>query len=123
MAQKNTERIEHELETLPNTFRKPRLEDILNDIDEESTGKGFSETTYVGGNTPFIQKIETYKTSSKQILRSEVRFTYSPLPFVSQIEKDIMNEEGTAVVVRITAAFTYNTNKTLKDVEVTQVRL
>jgi len=121
MAQKNTNRISHDVDAEQNVFRDDQLERIINDLAEEDTGKGFSETSYVG-STPFIDNITTYDSALKNYVRSVVDFTYSPLPFIEQIVKTIYNKDGTNVVATITAVVTYNTNKTIKDVNVVTSR-
>lgn len=121
MAQQNTNRISHDVDAEQNVFRDDQLERIINDLGEEDTGKGFSETSYVG-STPFIDQITTYDSAAKNYVRSIVDFTYSPLPFIGQIVKTVYNKDGTNAVATITAVVTYNTNKTIKDVNVVTAR-
>ena len=121
MGQNNSQRIEHTLTGLPNTFRDDILSQILNDLDEESAGKGFSEVTYI--TNVFVSKIETWDGPGKNYKLSEVDFTYSPFPFIDTIVKTIFGVEGAPAVATITATFTYNPNKTLQDVNVATARV
>ena len=122
MGAQNTERISHKLEGLPSTFRDDQLRQIIDDLNEEDSGKGFGEVTYVGA-TPFIQKITTWNSSAKTKKRTEVTFTYSPSPFLSQIVKQFFDEEfGTTVIATTTVTIAYNTNKTVKEIDVVNTR-
>lgn len=122
MGQTNSKRVSHTLEELPNTFRDDTLKRILNDIDEEMAGKGYSEVEYLVA-TPFVTKITTWETAAKLKKRTEVNFTYSPLPFVSQIVKDYYDDEtGTTIISTITADVVYNPNKTVDTITSTITR-
>ena len=121
MGQTNSERVSHSLEELPNTFRDDQLKQILNDLDEESSGNGFSEADYI--SNVFISKITTWDSPLKNKKRSEVDFVYSPFPFIGTIVKSIYDEDGTLAIAQIIATFTYNSNKTLDDVNVITVRV
>lgn len=122
MGQENSERVSHKLTDAPNWFRDDQVNQILNDLCEEDTGKGFSEVAYVGA-TPFVDKITTWDSPAKTKKRTDVQFSYSPQPFLSTIVKRYYDEEtGLAVVATTTATVTYNTNKSVKDVDVTVTR-
>lgn len=122
MGQTNSRRVSHLLSDLPNTFRDQDLLQIINDIDEEESGKGFSEVIYVVGK-PFVSQIITYKDNTKTQKRSIIDFTYSPLPFVSQIVKQWYDEDDDSIVVSsITANVTYNTNKSVQSVDLSITR-
>lgn len=118
MGQTNTKRVSHTLEGLPNTFRDDQLQQIIDDIDEEETGRGFSDVFYVGA-TPFVSQIITYKDNTKTQKRSRVDFSYSPLPFIATIVKQFFdNDDDSITISTITATISYNANKTVKSVEV-----
>lgn len=118
----NSERVSHKLEDQPNYFRDDQLNQIINDLCEEDTGKGFSEITYQGA-TPFINTLTTWDSAAKLKKRTLTTFNYSPVPFVSTIVKQYFDEvTGLVVVATLTATVTYNTNKTVKDVDVQIVR-
>ena len=121
MGQTNAKRVSHEIETLPNTFREDDLFNILNDIDEENAGKGYSEVSYIG-STPFVSKITTWDDNTKTRLRTDVTFTYTPLPFVSNIQKDYYGNDGVTIVCVLNAVVNYNANKTVNFVDVTLTR-
>jgi hypothetical protein len=120
MGANDTSRIDHDLANLPNTFRSFVLEGILDDIDEESSGKGFTEITYVG-SSPFVDKITTWNSPAKTLKRFEVTISYSPAPFVSQVQKKIYGDDG-LLVATTTSNVTYNTNKSTKDITITNTR-
>lgn len=123
MGQGNSDRVSHDVDTKANIFRDDQLRQILDDLGEEDTGKGFSTVAYLGA-TPFVDLITTWNSPAMTKKRSEVQFTYSPLPFVTTIVKTIFNEhDGTTAVATITATITYNANKTTNTVDVVTVRL
>ena len=121
MGKPDSSRIQHDLEDMPNTFRNDDLEQIINDLNEEDAGKGFSEAFYVGA-TPFIDKIINWDAPAKNKKRSEVQFGYNPSPFIETIVKTIFDEDGTAVISTISATITYNANKTVETDDVTTAR-
>ena len=116
--QKDTQRIRHDVEDAPNLFRLGDLYSILNHLDEEDSGQGYSEVTYDG---VFVDYIETYADAGKTILRSKTEVTYTGGVFVSQIIKRYY--ENAVEVTRLTADITYNANKTVDEVTVTRQRL
>lgn len=122
MGQQNTQRISHTLENLPNTFRDDQLRQIIDDMNEEETGRGYSEASYLSG-TPFVSQIITYKDNTKAQKRTQIDFTYSPLPFVTNIVKQIFdNDDDSITVATISATVSYNANKTVQSVDVTTSR-
>ena len=122
MGQDNSNKISHKLEDMPNTFRDDQLQQILNDINEEEVGLGFSEVSYVAA-TPFVAQILTWQDNNKLQKRSVVNFTYSPLPFVTLIVKQIFDDyDDSITVATLTATVNYNTNKTVKSVDIVTSR-
>lgn len=122
MGQENSERVSHKLTDQPNWFRDDQANQILNDLCEEDTGLGFSVVSYVGA-TPFVDKIISWTSPAMTKKRSEVQFTYSPSPFMSQIQKFYYDEEtGVTVIATVTAVITYNANRTVNTVTVTTTR-
>lgn len=119
MGQNNTERLSHELESLPNTFRDDDVKQILNDLNEEDSGKGFSEVVRTG---VFVNKITVWATSSKLIKRTETIFTRTG-PFVNTIVKSIYKEDGSAVISTITATVTRDVQNKVTDVNVVTARV
>ena len=122
MGQTNSKRISHELDSHQNTYRDDQLDQILNDIDEDENGIGFSETGFIVG-TPFIAQIITYADNTKIQKRSQVDFTYTPVPFVTTIVKQVFdNDDDSITIATITATVSYNANRTVKDVNVITTR-
>jgi len=116
MGQTNTRRVSHNIIQNLNTYRDVDLNQILNDIDEEESGRGYSEVEYVLGK-PFVSTITTYVDQTKQQKRSVIDFTYSPIPFVSQIVKQWYDEDDDSIVVSsMTATVSYNANKSVQSV-------
>lgn len=122
MGQNNSRRISHDVDTQQNVFRDDQLRQILDDLGEEDTGKGFSETIYSG---VFISQIITWDGPLKDKKRSQIDFTYQVgTPFIETIVKTIYDEEtGTTPVSTITATITYNANKTVNTADVVTARL
>ena len=122
MGQTNSRRISHTIENLPNTWRGDDLNQILNDINEEEAGSGYSEVSYLGA-TPFVTSITTWDDNTKTKKRTKVDFTYAPLPFVTGITKEFYAEDNdTLVIALITAVVNYNANKTVNFVDVVLTR-
>lgn len=117
MGATDADRIWHDLEDAPTTLRSGRLDAILDEMDEEEVGAGFSETSYSG---VFVTGITVWDSPAKNYKRTQATITYTG-PFVDQIQKQYYLPTG-AVVATVTAVFTYNANKTVKDVTVTRTR-
>ena len=83
---------------------------------EEDIGLGYSEVSYI--NNVFPTKFETWVDATKQLKRTEINFTYGPVPFVTQVVKDYYNDTGTAVNYTQTVIITYNANKTVNTITV-----
>jgi hypothetical protein len=57
MGQDNSRRISHDIDNKPNTFRDDQLRQIIDDIDEEISGKGYSEVLRSG---VFVSEIKIW---------------------------------------------------------------
>lgn len=122
MGQTNSRRVSHTLEHLPNTFRDDQLQQIIDDLNEEETGRGYSEVEYLA-STPFVTRITTYQDNTKTKKRTQVDFTYTPVPFVSNIVKQIFDQDDDSITVAtISATVNYNANKTVNFVDVVTSR-
>jgi len=122
VGQTNSRRVSHNISVEPNTFRDVDLSQILNDIDEEESGKGYSELEYLPGK-PFVSRIITYVDQTKQKKRSVVDFTYSPQPFVSLIVRSWYDQDDDSLVVStITATVNYNANKSVQSINIVTTR-
>jgi hypothetical protein len=120
VAQGNSERISHKLDDLPNTFRDDQLNQIVNDLNEEDTGKGFSEVLYSG---VFVQSIITWDGVAKTKKRTQTDFTYVG-PFVTSITKNTFDEAtGLTVVSSINATINYDAQKKVTDANITLTRI
>lgn len=109
----------HDLTAMPSTFRDGSTEQILNDLGEEDSGKGFTEVTYIGA---FVSNITTWWSAAKTKKRTEVDLTYSPVPFTSTVVKRFYDEDGVAVVSTVTSTVTYNANKTVQNIDTVVTR-
>lgn len=119
LGQSNSERVSHELSSLPNTFRDDQLNQIINDLNEEDTGKGFSEVVYSG---VFVQSIITWNDATKTKKRTQTNFFYSG-PFVSSITKRTYDEEtGLVEISSISATITYDVNKKVVSADISLTR-
>jgi len=116
MGQTNDKRISRDPSRLPDYSRDDTVQATLDDILEEDMGVGYSQVTYI--NNVFTSKIETWADATKQLKRTEINFTYSPLPFVTTIVKDYYNDTGDAVNLKLTATISYNANKTVNIIEI-----
>lgn len=119
MAQQNTERISHTLEKAPNVFRDDQLEQVINDITEEETGKGFSEVVRTG---VFVDKIIVWQDLSKTKKRTETTFNRTGV-FVDQIVKEFFDEETGLVKIATTTANITRIGSFVSEVEVLNTRL
>lgn len=118
MGQNNSNRISHLIEALPNTFRDDQLEQILNDLNEEDSGKGYSEVIRTGA---FVTSIIAWSDVSKTKKRTEATFTRTG-PFVSSITKVTYSEDGTSIVSTISGTVTRTGNNEVAYVDVALTR-
>lgn len=118
MGQKNTRRTSHTLEDLPNSFRDDQLRQIIDDLDEENSGLGYSEIIKTGA---FVSKITVWNAPSKDFKRTEALFTRTG-PFVNSITKNIYEEDGSGIIAVTTATITRNGNNTVAFVNVVNTR-
>lgn len=122
MGQTNSRRVSHNISVEPNTYRDVDLSQILNDIDEEESGRGFSEIEYLPGK-PFVSRITTYVDQTKQKKRAVVNFTYSPQPFVSQIVREWYDQDDDSLIISsVTATVNYNANKSVQSINLVVTR-
>lgn len=120
MGQINTERVSHTLTNLPNTFRDDQLQKIIDDLNEEESGWGFSEVIYSG---VFVQTINVWTSLAKTKKRTSTVFTYTGA-FVTGIVKTFYDEEtGLVAVSTISATITYDGNKKVVSSDVQTLRM
>lgn len=115
MGQKNDRRVSRATENLPDYSRDDTVAAALDAIYEEDIGVGYSEVTYI--TNVFTSKIESWADNTKTLLRTEVNFTYAPLPFVQTIVKDYFLDDGTTIHFKATTTILYNANKTVNSIE------
>lgn len=113
MGQTNTERVSHDVDKSPNTFRDDQMNQIIDDIGEELTGKGFIEAIYLDPpDQNFIDQIIVWDAPAKNKKRSETTFSRSgPVAFITSIVTDTFNEDGTAVIATTTTTITLSGSK------------
>lgn len=116
MGQLNDKRVSRVPSWLPDYSRDDTVKAALDALFEEDTGVGYSEITYI--STVFTSKLETWTDNTKVQKRSETNFTYSPLPFVSQVVKTYYQDDGITPYYTITVDITYNANKTVNTINV-----
>lgn len=121
MGQTNDKRISRDTSSLPDYSRDDTVKASLDALFEEDLGAGYSQITYT--QNVFVSKIETWIDATKQIKRTEINFTYSPIPFTTQIVKDYYNDTGDAVNLKVTAVISYNANKTVNIIDITTQKL
>lgn len=120
MGQSNTERIQHNITFLPSTFRDTRLEQIIDDLCEEDTGKGYTEITYSG---VFVTAITTWTSAAKTLKRTDISFTRTGA-FVTGIVKTIYDQDtGLAPVSTITASINYDAQHKVTNATVITARV
>ena len=131
MGQKNTDSIQHLVGEAPNAFRDEELFEIINDIDEERTGKGFTQIIRpVLPAAQFITNIITWNedpdsppSNPNARKRVETIFTRpGGLPFVSQIVTNIYDKTGLVIKAIITATVTRTGGNFINSETVTIVR-
>ena len=122
---KNSSRVNHDIDQKQNTFRDDNLKQILNDVNEDMEGIGFSEVVYKSPpQQVFVDKIIVWETISKVKKRAEIVFNYgTSFPFIETITKTNFKEDGSAGDSQVVATFNYNANKTIQNVLVTPTRL
>ena len=121
MGQTNDRRVSRDPSRLPDYSRDDTVQSTLDDLLEEDMGMGYSQVTYTQNVFPI--KFETWTDVSKVLKRTEINFTYSPVPFVTQIVKDYYGDDGVTVNLRLTAVISYNANKTVNNIDITTQKL
>lgn len=116
MAQRDARRVSVNIDDFANYARDDQAEQALRDIFEEDMGLGYSEMTYT--NNVFVSEIATYTDNSKTQLRTKTSFTYAPIPFVSVVTKEYFKEDEITAYRTLTAAISYNANKTVNNIDV-----
>jgi hypothetical protein len=121
MGNTNDKRVSRKPSNLPDYSRDDNVRAALDALFEEDTGAGYSEISYTSG--VFVSKIETWADNTKTLKRTESNFTYSPIPFVTQIVKDYYGDDGVTINFKVTAVVTYNVNKTVDNIDITTQKL
>ena len=116
MGQTNDKRVSRRPSDLPDYARDDTVQAALNALFEEDIGLGYSEVTYTQNVFPI--KFETWKDNTKQLKRTQIDFTYGPVPFVTQVVKQYYNDTGDSVNYIQTVTVTYNANKTVNTITV-----
>ena len=101
MGQTNTERVSHDLSTVPAWGRADDAKQLLDDLFEEDSGKGYSQIVRSG---PFVVTITAWATNAMLLKRTETTITRTG-SFVSSLVKKTYNDEGVQVST-ITATVT-----------------
>ena len=122
MGDTNTKRIEHPVDEEPNSYRGRSLKQIINDLGEEDTGKGFSEIIK-NVSPPFVGSIITWADNTKTLKRTETTFNRDGQGvFVESIVKEILADDGTTVLSTITTLLNRDGNKQVTSADVTVTR-
>ena len=116
MGQTNDKRVSRRPSDLPDYARDDTVQAALNALFEEDIGLGYSEVTYTQNVFPI--KFETWVDNTKQLKRTQIDFTYGPVPFVTQVVKQYYNDTGDSVNYIQTVTVTYNANKTVNTITV-----
>jgi hypothetical protein len=116
MGQTNDKRVSRRPDQLPDYSRDDTVKAALDALFEEDIGLGYSEVSYI--SNVFPTKFETWVDNTKAIKRTEIDFTYGPIPFVTQVVKQYFNDTGSAVNYIQTVTITYNANKTVNTITV-----
>lgn len=129
MGQQNTDSIQHIIDDNPNWYRDQELYQIVNDISEELTGKGFTQIARpVLPDLPFVSKITIWNenpdsppANPNAKKRVETNFSRTG-PFISGITTNIYSEDGLTIVAIITATVTRTGQNIINSSNVTVVR-
>lgn len=109
MGAQDTSRLQH-----PPTFslaRDDTLAQIIDDLLEEDSAIGYSEATYVSG--VFVSTLELWDSPAKLKRRATITYTYSPQPYVSTVNREVYNKDGTAIIAQALTTITRNANNTV----------
>ena len=119
MSQKNSRRVSHDIDTKQNVFRDDHLRQIIDDLSEEDTGKGYNEVQRTG---VFVDKIIVWEDDQKLKKRTETTFSRTGA-FIDEIVKEFYSEDGSAVISTITATVSRAGNKQVTYVDVVTARI
>jgi len=118
LGQNNSRRISHTLENLPNTYRDDQVRQILDDLDEENSGLGYSEVIRVGA---FVSKITVWDSNAMNFKKTEAIFNRTG-PFINSIVKNVYSVDGSSIISTVTASVTRTGNNSVAFVDVVNVR-
>lgn len=105
MGANNSRRISHDVDNKQNLYRDDQMRQILDDLDEETSGKGYSEIIRTG---PFVSKIILWADTTQDRKRYVLTFTRNGA-FVSSVLKEIYSEDGTYIISTLTINITRDT--------------
>jgi hypothetical protein len=119
MGSTDTNRIDHDFEKSPTTFRDRRLDTIIEDLNEEESGAGFSEVVRTG---VFVDLIIVWDSPAKSKMRTRTDFTRTG-PFLTTATKKIYDEDtGLIQIASISVTVARNADQSIKDVSVARTR-
>lgn len=118
MGNKNTERVEHNLHSLPSTARTNALSQVLNDLEEYIHGSGFQELTRTG---VFVTLIEWWDAPAKNKLRASTVITRAGV-FVTSVVTQVFDQvAGTTLIATVTTTIN-RTGPVVNDITTAVVR-
>lgn len=129
MGQQNTDAIQHLVSESPNWFRDEELFQIVNDLSEEMTGKGFTQIIRpIPPGLPFVTDIIVWNenpdsppANPNAKKRIESIFSRSG-PFITSIVTNVYSEDGLSVKAIITSTVTRTGENVINSEVVTVVR-
>ena len=114
MGQNNSRRVSHDIDDSPNTFRDDQLRQILDDIDEELTGKGYTEILRSG---VFVDEMKIWDEPTNNptpnpdaILRKHIFFTRAG-SFISSILTNYYTTDGLEIIAASTETYVRDVGK------------
>ena len=120
MGQNNSRRVSHDIDRSPNIFRDDQLRRIIDDINEEMTGKGYTELFYTGG---FVSEVKVWSEPTNNpspnpnaLLRKHEVYTRTN-NFVSSISTDYYGEDGVTIVANVLESFVRAANKQVLSID------
>lgn len=117
----NTSRIDHEIGDIPNWFRSVRLEQIINDISDESFGQGYVEVSR--NVNKMIETANVWRTSSKIKKMFDITINrIGSTPFVSSIVCEVYDNDGTNIIATITQTVVRDVNNMITSVDTQTTR-
>lgn len=118
MGRTNTKRVEHDNSVQPSIYRNDELSQILDDISEDMSGKGYTEIVRTG---VIVSSIILWNSAAKNFKKTETLITRTGI-FIDSIVHNIYKEDGSGIAAYTTYTLVRQSNKQVIEVSTVNTR-